>query len=89
MVASQALAAAAGGGDAEQLKALLREQRDLQAEGQATRLEQAHVIAALRAALGRAEREQAAARPPRVRNTKGYSSTYLAMGFANVRAGTF
>ena len=28
------------------------------------------------------------ARPPRVRNTKEYSSTYLAMGFANVRAGT-
>ena len=26
--------------------------------------------------------------PPRVRNTKGYSSTYLAMGCANVRAGT-
>ena len=25
---------------------------------------------------------------PRVRNTKGYSSTYLAMGLANVRAGT-
>ena len=24
----------------------------------------------------------------RLRNTKGYSSTYLAMGFANVRAGT-
>ena len=33
-----------------------------------------------------------AAWPARVRvaqlNTKGYSSTYLAMGFANVRAGT-
>ena len=30
-----------------------------------------------------------AARPvPPLRNTKGYSSTYLAMGFANVRAGT-
>ena len=31
--------------------------------------------------------------PPRLRrlsgNTKGYSSTYLAMGFANVRAGTW
>ena len=27
-----------------------------------------------------------AARPPRVRTTKGYSSTYLAMGFANVTA---
>ena len=25
---------------------------------------------------------------PKVCNTKGYSSTYLAMGFANVRAGT-
>ena len=25
---------------------------------------------------------------PRPANTKGYSSTYLAMGFANVRAGT-
>ena len=24
-----------------------------------------------------------------LRNTKGYSSTYLAMGFANVRAGTW
>ena len=28
------------------------------------------------------------ARPPRVRNTKGYPSTCLAMGFANVRVGT-
>ena len=26
---------------------------------------------------------------PAPRNTKGYSSTYLAMGFANVRAGTW
>ena len=32
--------------------------------------------------------DQPSARPPRVRNTKGYSSTYLAMGFANARAGT-
>ena len=27
-------------------------------------------------------------RPPAVGNTKGYSSTYLAMGFASVRAST-
>ena len=27
--------------------------------------------------------------PRALHNTKGYSSTYLAMGFANVRAGTW
>ena len=30
-----------------------------------------------------------AARSARTPNTKGYSSTYLAMGFANIRAGTW
>ena len=37
---------------------------------------------------GAAEGEAAGGQVSLVRNTKGYSSTYLAMGFADVRAGT-
>ena len=43
-----------------------------------------HVLALERAA----RRVEFVPAPGRARNTKGYSSTYLAMGFANVRAGT-
>ena len=35
------------------------------------------------------QRQATVAQDPRGLNTKGYSSTYLAMGFANVRAGTW
>ena len=42
----------------------------------------------LRDRLELTERQLQDVRQPTAGNTKGYSSTYLAMGFANVRAGT-